>query len=362
MKKLIIGFCLIILIGFATAQQASDYFPSQPGFEWKFKVTPLDSLNNPLTSEAAYRIDSFATVTDYNGMLANIVPTKLGPLQTILNQAYSDSLFYHTEGTDGYEYFNISRIEEFLVELDSMGIDPNFSFLDFFASLQNWYSVYRFAANVGDEYTLVSVDTTVGTYPLTFEYLGSRLDDENIQTVNGNFDCKKFLTQWKVSYRLLPPPFPPVELITTNDTIWIAPDNWIVQDIIPSNPIDLSILGIPPFYIPGLETKETDEIVSVENEEPALNDFVLKQNYPNPFNPSTTIKYSIPTTEFVTLKIYDVLGNEMATLVDEYKPTGSYEVEFNSHSSSIRNLASGVYFYTLQAGSFTRTKKLILMK
>jgi photosystem II stability/assembly factor-like uncharacterized protein len=91
--------------------------------------------------------------------------------------------------------------------------------------------------------------------------------------------------------------------------------------------------------------------------------FALEQNYPNPFNPSTTIKYSISSSEFVTLKIYDVLGNEVATLVSEEKPAGSYEVEFNAVGTSRDlSLTSGVYFYKLQAGSYTQTKKLILMK
>ncbi|KAA0237501.1 MAG: T9SS C-terminal target domain-containing protein [Chlorobiota bacterium] len=104
-------------------------------------------------------------------------------------------------------------------------------------------------------------------------------------------------------------------------------------------------------------------------------EFSLEQNYPNPFNPSTIIKFTIPVTlsgvegSFVTLKVYDVLGNEVATLVNEEKPAGSYEVEFNSHSDEGQNLpagrqglSSGIYFYTLQAGNFTQTKKLILMK
>ena len=237
-----------------------------------------------------------------------------------------------------------------------MGIDPNFSFVDFFSSLQDWYSVYRFASGVGSEYTLISKDTTVGVYPLLFENIGTRLQDETIQTVSGSFDCKKFLLQWKVSYRLLPPPFPPVELITTNDTIWIAPDNWIVQDIIPSNPVDLSLLGIPAFYIPGLETKLTDEIVvSVENEESIPNTFSLEQNYPNPFNPRTIIRFTIPSviasgtkqSQLVTLKVYDVLGNEIATLVNQEKPAGSYEVEF-----SAIGLSSGIYFYQSESWFF----------
>jgi hypothetical protein len=87
------------------------------------------------------------------------------------------------------------------------------------------------------------------------------------------------------------------------------------------------------------------------------NYFALDQNYPNPFNPSTTISYSVPETEFVTLKVYDVLGNEIASLVNEEKPAGKYEVDFNG-----AELSSGIYFYRLQAGSFIETKKMVLMK
>jgi len=85
--------------------------------------------------------------------------------------------------------------------------------------------------------------------------------------------------------------------------------------------------------------------------------FELKQNYPNPFNPTTTIRWQSPIGSWQTLKIYDLLGREVATLVDEYKPAGSYEVEFDAS-----DLSSGVYFYRLQAGEFADTKKLILMK
>jgi len=94
-------------------------------------------------------------------------------------------------------------------------------------------------------------------------------------------------------------------------------------------------------------------------------EFKLYQNYPNPFNPGTNIKYSIPTVTirqaqsdlFVTLKVYDVLGNEVATLVNERQPTGNYEVIFNAS-----DLSSGVYFYTLRAGSFAESKKMLLLK
>jgi len=98
----------------------------------------------------------------------------------------------------------------------------------------------------------------------------------------------------------------------------------------------------------------------VTNQEEIINtstDFVLNQNYPNPFNPTTIISFSIPLSAFTSLKVYDILGNEVATLVNEEKPTGSYEINFNASS-----LSSGTYFYKLQAGSFIETKKMILLK
>ncbi|OGU76069.1 MAG: hypothetical protein A2V93_04165 [Ignavibacteria bacterium RBG_16_34_14] len=86
-------------------------------------------------------------------------------------------------------------------------------------------------------------------------------------------------------------------------------------------------------------------------------EFALNQNYPNPFNPSTSIKYQIPADGIVTLKIFDILGNEVKTLVKEHKPVGRYEVEFDAS-----DLASGVYIYRMQVNGFTSTKKLMLLK
>ena len=86
-------------------------------------------------------------------------------------------------------------------------------------------------------------------------------------------------------------------------------------------------------------------------------EFKLSQNYPNPFNPSTKISFSLPSSQNVSLKVYDVLGNEVATLVNEEKSPGVYEVSFDA-----RRLPSGVYFYSLRAGNYVETKKLVLMK
>jgi flagellar hook assembly protein FlgD len=81
------------------------------------------------------------------------------------------------------------------------------------------------------------------------------------------------------------------------------------------------------------------------------------QNYPNPFNPSTLISFKLPEQTNVQLKIYDILGNEVATLANENKPAGSYEVEWNAS-----NLPSGVYIYQLVAGTNTQMKKMLLLK
>ncbi|MCK5701803.1 MAG: DUF1028 domain-containing protein, partial [Cyclobacteriaceae bacterium] len=96
-------------------------------------------------------------------------------------------------------------------------------------------------------------------------------------------------------------------------------------------------------------------VQSIDSPNPDI--FYLFQNYPQPFNPATTIKYQIPELSFVTIKVFDLLGNEIATLVEEKRQKGIYEVNFNADG-----LASGVYIYKLTAGNFTASKKLILLK
>jgi len=104
--------------------------------------------------------------------------------------------------------------------------------------------------------------------------------------------------------------------------------------------------------------KLAGEPVNVEaDREIILDDFKLSQNYPNPFNPTTSLQYAIGIRQFVILKVYDLLGREVATLVNEEKPAGEYEVEFNGSK-----LPSGIYFYSLRAGEFTDTRKMILLK
>jgi len=97
--------------------------------------------------------------------------------------------------------------------------------------------------------------------------------------------------------------------------------------------------------------------VGVSDDELIAEKFELKQNYPNPFNPSTRISYAIPSASFVNLKVYDIIGNEIAVLVNEGKQAGNYQIDFDA-----TELTGGVYFYQLLTGPFVETKKMILMK
>jgi Secretion system C-terminal sorting domain len=371
----------LLNINFSIAQQASDYFPQQTGFTWNYKLTPLDSLNNNVDSLIFFRADSFATVANYQGKQANIVLTKEGPAELINILPYTDSLFYHFLDTDAYEYLQVGRFELFLAALDSMLTDSVFSFLDMFHSFEDWYSMYRFNSAINQTYTLFSVDTTISIngddIPLRFELNGKRLQDELLNTELGVFETKKFLIERGISFILIfPPPIPPVPvpIAFINDTVWIAQDNWIVKDVVPTTEIDLTLVGGNIIFLPGLQTEVVNNVTGIEDEFYTPEGIYLAQNYPNPFNPSTKIKFTIPFVETnrnstlrTTLIVYDILGNEVAVLVNKDLSPGEYEVDFSAiggstFSRNALNLSSGIYFYQLKSGKFVITKKMILLK
>ncbi|MBK9099336.1 MAG: T9SS type A sorting domain-containing protein [bacterium] len=162
----------------------------------------------------------------------------------------------------------------------------------------------------------------------------------------------------------------------------------LVQDLIDGSFISVPIEGHGSYQIMNFEVFNqlklfvyyNNVVTDVVDSNPGEYDFKLEQNYPNPFNPSTKIRFVIPDevrnlkdfssqtprndNSFITLKVYDVLGNEIATLVNEEKPAGIYEIEFNSHSglSGIMELPSGIYFYQLMVNELIQTKKMIFLK
>ncbi|MBT8379102.1 MAG: 5'-nucleotidase C-terminal domain-containing protein [Ignavibacteria bacterium] len=133
--------------------------------------------------------------------------------------------------------------------------------------------------------------------------------------------------------------------------IWDSDENIVYDNLLPQN-----MNGW--IFIRNIIGNEENTIAKTEDENLTLPvEYALEQNYPNPFNPTTTIKYSIPETGNVELKVYDIIGNEVAILVDETKAPGSYETPFDASK-----LASGIYIYSLRAANFVQTKKMILMK
>jgi hypothetical protein len=118
--------------------------------------------------------------------------------------------------------------------------------------------------------------------------------------------------------------------------------------------------NLNPQSIHGAIVMHNRIILTKEDDEETLStpvEFTLEQNYPNPFNPATTINYSIPEAGNVEMKVYDILGNEVATLVNEAKAPGNYSAVFDAST-----FASGIYIYTLRANNFVQTKKMILVK
>ncbi len=137
-----------------------------------------------------------------------------------------------------------------------------------------------------------------------------------------------------------------------------------------------TVAGVNPYYcfthggpggvgMSGIITVE--DPTSVKDDDITVEDFELRQNYPNPFNPSTKISFVIPFSAIVNLKVFNILGSEIATLVNEEKPAGSYEVVFSATGGSAPDgnaytLTNGIYFYSLTVNGNTETKKMILLK
>ncbi len=130
-----------------------------------------------------------------------------------------------------------------------------------------------------------------------------------------------------------------------------------IKDLIPT--------GSGNLQTPNAVVIRETNVISVDDNDPNDINFVLEQNFPNPFNPSTKIKFSVPSviasetkqSQIITLKVYNVLGKEITTLVNENLPAGEHEVTFDA-----TGLPSGVYFYQLKAGSFIQTNKLVYLK
>lgn len=195
----------------------------------------------------------------------------------------------------------------------------------------------------------ISIEPGFNTY---FYYLDS--SGYQVPLDNYYFIIIDSLDEYEYELWYYPKSFPPFEpvLIEFDSTFYSDQNNFNLQLIVKKDGIQIVSFKQPFHADFGLSVETTEEIPT---------DFNLSQNYPNPFNPKTSIQYAVSSRQFVSLIVYDILGNEIATLVNEEKSAGTYEVEF-SPESSIKHPASGIYFYQLRAGNYVETKKMVLIK
>ncbi|GBD86208.1 hypothetical protein BMS3Abin03_00118 [bacterium BMS3Abin03] len=208
-------------------------------------------------------------------------------------------------------------------------------------------------------YENVSINGTAGIGPGGSLLVGC--DNGSFFSLDKNVSGTDMPINWyfQASSSILAP-----TLITDNGIVYIGATNgdvFIMRDLnLGNKTLTLSNYEWPTFKGNNQRSKVVrliSGVSAVEDKESIILSYELYQNYPNPFNPQTTIKYQIPELSLVALKVFDVLGSEVVTLVNEEKQTGTYEVEFDA-----TGLPSGVYFYQIKAGNYIETKKMLLLQ
>ncbi len=321
---------------------------------------PLDvmfarSTNGGLTFSSPVRINTDIGNTKYQWFgTMSVAPTgriDVVWLDTRDNPGYNLSALYYSNSKDGgitwspnerlSDYFN-SLVgwpqQQKMGDYFHMISDSTCAYLAWAATFNGEEDVYfsKIVDTTAVPVELVSFSASVGPNAVTLDWTTAT------ELNNRGFEIERSIdrTNWK-----------PVGFKegkgTTSD-----PQHYSYSDIV--SDIAASKLYYRLKQVDFNGSFEYSNIIEVEI---APSAYSLSQNYPNPFNPVTSIKYQLPANAFVSINIYDVLGNEVAALINEVKPAGSYELQFDASA-----LTSGVYFYRLQAGDFIDVKKMILMK
>jgi hypothetical protein len=260
----------------------------------------------------------------------------------------SDSAIFNFQWRKGYKYVNPNPMSSYVYfAAGGTWSDPSFNYngtLEFYNLMRGYLPIPRYPSSSPFPPSVADI-TPDGTFLLAGDPVAGtgKIDG----TVDGPGDRRIMVTNGPITLSLGDTAEVVLALVyglgaNQLESISKLKQNAYIADTVFSSIVSPgNIVGISP------ENEENLNIYSYE----------LNQNFPNPFNPRTIIKYSIPESRYIKLKVYDILGNEVATLVNEEKAPGNYSVEWNASS-----LASGVYVYRLQAGSFVQTRKMILMK
>ncbi|MCU0406909.1 MAG: T9SS type A sorting domain-containing protein [Ignavibacteriaceae bacterium] len=245
-----------------------------------------------------------------------------------------------------------------------------------------WWQPVRIYLNSSGTFTAAPQYTSTSTSVVEVIVMGD-VDNDAIEDVQENFvsdGLKKLFYLPRTPLQKLSRVIVETDTLQFNQYCYDLENGWVMLAVQPDSGANILVEASVSWDIDmGITNWDQNKgnylylntlnPVFVNTEENLPEGFVLYQNYPNPFNPSTTLSFVIGHSSFVSLKVYDVLGNEIATLVNEELTAGEYEVSFDSHSGEVRNLpagrqglTSGIYFYQLQAGSFIQTKKMVLLK
>lgn len=258
---------------------------------------------------------------------------------------FSDSAIFNFKWRHGYRYYNPNPMSSFIYfAAGGTWSDPSFNYtgtLEFYNMMRGYLpnppypAGIPFPENVAD-YTvsgcyLLTGDPVSGTGKL--DGIVDTAGDRRIIVVNGPFNMNLNDTAEIV-----------IALTTASGNDYLESVTELRKNAFSADSAFQTY--VDSTYVVAADTRIDNKL-----------SYTLSQNYPNPFNPSTIIRYSVPTAEKVVIKVYDMLGNEIAVLLNEEKPAGIYELTWNAS-----DLPSGVYFYQLKAGNFIKTKKMILLK
>ncbi|MCB0720901.1 MAG: T9SS type A sorting domain-containing protein [Ignavibacteriae bacterium] len=234
----------------------------------------------------------------------------------------------------------------------------------------SWFIEYRTSdmlISVINTPTGVSKYDLNGTFQSTFASISSFPQQvHNMQ--NGNVAIANFSSGSQQGILIFPSAggtfIKQLQGVTGNRGVWqLGNGNFLTTNGSGVHEVDSATGNLVRTIVPGVQSRlisfyDPDMLVGLENQNSSVPEkYSLQQNYPNPFNPSTTISFDIPLNGFVTLKVYDILGKEVKTLVNKSLTAGSYDFSFDASE-----LNSGIYFYTLRTGDFAETKKMLLIK
>ncbi|MGA7162146.1 MAG: T9SS type A sorting domain-containing protein [Bacteroidota bacterium] len=343
----------LLSFSFTAAQNATDYFPSNTGNTWKYERFSLDTLQNPI-------INSMTIVSDSLGATGPVRDTAAFFLLSGSKPQF-DTTFVNVQGSTISEFdAGFPRITTML-PVDSLGLSFVWDYL-------NWYPYMKFALTPGVRDTLLYIKNKTVQFqghPLTLiiYVTTTRLPDTSITVPAGTHLATPFRDTLFVNLPKSVAPLGHIEvpLFQLVNTWYVSKGHWLVEEIQPSTFYPLNndpLYNVAKTQLPGfVRVLESASITSVRDDAATPRQFTLEQNFPNPFNPTTDLRFTIADLRFVTLKIFDVLGQEVATLVNSQLRSGSYDVKFDA-----RSLSTGVYFYQLSAGGTIQTKKMLLTK